>query len=171
MLISQTAPCQLVLIMPSGDSILFRRLPDLMFASAIIDWHIQLAIYSVGDRKIQSGIILFRTSSHSAVMELVLVLLFFLCHATPLASTACEVSTESDNGSGRGRDLNVVLMTSSSLRFNSSGAETAVRLALDRVNAGASILPRHKLQLAGIRDTKVYSLNAIANVVYFTLTI
>ena len=96
------------------------------------------------------------------------VLLVFLHHVASLARTACEVSTEeSDSGSGRGRDLNVLLMTSSSQRFNSSGAETAVRLALDRVNAGASILPRYRLQLAGVRDTKVNnSLNATAYAVY-----
>ena len=78
----------------------------------------------------------------------IVFVLFYLVPA--LASTASV-----HHGSGQGHKLHVLLMTSSSQRFNSSGAEKAVRLALDRVNKDASILPGYELQLAGVRDTKV----------------
>ena len=90
-------------------------------------------------------------------MECAVVVVVFLCQvAASFVSTADPTSTgESDSSSGQGRELYVLLMTSSSQRFSSSGADTAVRLALDRINADASILPGHELQLAGVRDTKV----------------
>ena len=83
-------------------------------------------------------------------MELAKIFLVLVYHASALASTA-----DVHSGSGQGRELHVLLMTSSAQRFNSSGAETAVRLALDRVNKDASISPGYELQLAGVRDTKV----------------
>ena len=76
-----------------------------------------------------------------------LVLLFHVVAFTIIAS---------DGGSGKGRKLHVLLMTSSSQRFNSSGAEIAVRLALDRVNAETSILPGYTLNIASVRDSKVF---------------
>ena len=86
------------------------------------------------------------------------VFLALLYHSASFVITAGEVSTdEGDSSSGQGRNLHILLMTSSSQRFNSSGAETAVRLALDRVNRpDAFILPGYELRLAGVRDTKVY---------------
>ena len=86
-------------------------------------------------------------------MKYVMAFLVLLHHAATFVSIAS--SDKIDSGSGQGRELHVLLMTSSSQRFNSSGAETAVRLALDRVNADASILPGYELQLAGVRDSEV----------------
>ena len=84
------------------------------------------------------------------------VVLVFLFHAASFRTTAGVMSTEeSDSASGQGSELHVLLMTSSSQRFNSTGAETAVRLALDRVNSDAYILPGYEMKLANVRDTKV----------------
>ena len=63
--------------------------------------------------------------------------------------------TASDSVSGQVRKLHVLLMTSSSQRFNSSGAETAVRQAQGRVNTETTILPGYELHVASVRDTKV----------------
>ena len=55
----------------------------------------------------------------------------------------------------RQQELFVLVMTSSSGRFNSSGAELAVRLALDRINTDNSLLKRYSLEVAEVQDTKV----------------
>ena len=90
-------------------------------------------------------------------MEPVLAVFVLLCYAASFVTSVDDMgSHENDNGSGQGhRDLHVLLMTSYSQRFNSSGAEFSVRLALGRVNADASILPGYQLKLTGVKDTKV----------------
>ena len=94
-------------------------------------------------------------ASFVEVMKRFVVVLVLLCHAVPFTFASAADVANTDGGSGSGRELHVLLITSSSPRFDSSGAETAVRLALDRVNANDFILPGYELQLAGVRDTKV----------------
>ena len=90
-------------------------------------------------------------------MKRVMAVLVVLCHAALFVSVVSVANNDVNGiGSGQARKLHVLLMTSSSQQFNSSGAETAVRLALDHVNADASILLGYELQLAGVKDTKVY---------------
>ena len=86
-------------------------------------------------------------------MNCVVAFLVLLYHASTFASTAS--SKETDSGSGQAHVLHVLLMTSSSQQFNSSGAKTAVRLALDRINEDATVLLGYELQLAGIKDSEV----------------
>ena len=95
-------------------------------------------------------------------MKRVMAVLVVLCHAALFVSVVSVANNDVNGiGSGQARKLHVLLMTSSSQQFNSSGAETAVRLALDHVNADASILLGYELQLAGVKDTKVYVLTAV----------
>lgn len=62
--------------------------------------------------------------------------------------------TRGDDSSGRLPELNILLMTSTE-RFDSSGAEGAVTLATDRVNADRSVLAGYSLKVVETRDTKV----------------
>ena len=87
------------------------------------------------------------------IMELVVIVLVF---AAAFASTTVDAAStnESSRASGQRHELHVLLMTSSSQRFNSSGAESAVRQALYRVNTDTSILPGYQVQLT-VSDSKV----------------
>ena len=82
-------------------------------------------------------------------MEPVLLFLVLFCHLVAYIPTVVVAR------SGEECELHVLLMTSSSQRFNSSGAETAVQLAMDRINADKTILPGYELQVAGVRNTEV----------------
>ena len=98
--------------------------------------------------------------SFVVLMERVAVSLALLISSAAFAPAANVASADgSFVGSGQGRELHVLLITSSSQRFNSSGAETAVRLALDRVNADIYVLPGTELQLARVRNSKVIAKN------------
>ena len=100
-------------------------------------------------------------------MERVVVVVAFLCQAAVFVSTVEVTSTRESDGSSSGQlqglELYVLLMTSASQGFNSSRADSAVRLALDRINGDASILPGYELQLAGVRDTKVKLVSSYIN--------
>ena len=86
-------------------------------------------------------------------MDRALLIPLLLCIVT---FSACTVDEESGSGSGHGHELHILVMTSSSSgRFNSSGAEVAVRLAVDRINGNASLLSGYLLELTRIKDTTV----------------
>ena len=81
---------------------------------------------------------------------------FLTCCAILISVVSPGAVGSNDSGSGQSNDLHVLLMTSSSRQFNSTGAERAVRIALDLVNANSAVLPGYSLQLAAaVRDTKV----------------
>ena len=81
-------------------------------------------------------------------MERVLAVFALFCYSVAYV-TAVVASSE------QGFELHVLLMTSTSQRFNSSGAKSAVQLAVDRINSDMSILPGYELDVAGVRNTKV----------------
>ena len=80
------------------------------------------------------------------------------CAMLLLTAGATSSSDNADSmGSGEEtqHQLHVLLMASSTSSFNSSGAEGAVRLAMDRVNANSTVLPGYSLELAAVRYTEV----------------
>ena len=87
-------------------------------------------------------------------MERVVSVVAFFCYSVAYVTV---VVANSEQGS----ELHILLMTSSSQRFNSSGAESAVQLAVDRINSDTSILPGYELDVAGVRNTKVNTLCTI----------
>ena len=86
-------------------------------------------------------------------MEHVLLFLVLFYHSVAYVRTAVVAS------SGQECELHILLMTSSSQRFNSSGAESAVQLAMDRINADVSILPGYELKVAAVKNTEVNAIN------------
>ena len=71
--------------------------------------------------------------------------LCILCFANLWQSTTTQNTT-----------LAFLLMISNSERFNSSGAEVAAILAVERINADSSILHGYTLGLPYVRDSKVH---------------
>ena len=81
-------------------------------------------------------------------MEHVLLFLVLFYHSVAYVRTAVVAS------SGQECELHILLMTSSQ-RFNSSGAESAVQLGMDRINTDVSILPGYELKVAAVKNTEV----------------
>ena len=81
-------------------------------------------------------------------MERVVSVLALFCYSVAYVTAVVASSVQQCQ-------LSVLLMSSSSQRFNSSGAESAVQLAIDRINSDMSILSGYELAVAGVRNTKV----------------
>ena len=81
-----------------------------------------------------------------------LQILLFLC---TIAFSSCVDDEYSGSGSDYEHKLHLLFMTSSSGRFNSSGTEFSVRLALDRINRNTSLLSGYFLELIGVKHTTV----------------